>query len=220
MFKHVVIIIKFGVAYQTCLEFRDDRALKISAIVHFLFESYAISNPILAAVQTARQGLGMGVFEQLNVGIISCVEYQSCAEFVMTALTRIQHFCIKVERTTEFSVSVGLLPSQLSSFLQFAFFGHAKWEFAAVSNDNFEAYEILYLLTKLEIISVTRLLDVKYSMTMLLPFSSECTNELLSCMFYTCHFFLSKIMAICLIKARISDGGTHAQLSQRFWSIR
>jgi hypothetical protein len=27
---------------------------------------------------------------------------------------------------------------------------------------------------------------------------------------YTCHLFLSKIMAMCLIKARISDGGTHA----------
>jgi hypothetical protein len=25
---------------------------------------------------------------------------------------------------------------------------------------------------------------------------------------YTCHHFLSKILAMCLIKARISDGGT------------
>jgi hypothetical protein len=37
---------------------------------------------------------------------------------------------------------------------------------------------------------------------------------------YTCHFFQSKIMAKCLIKARISDGGIHAQLSQRFWTNR
>jgi hypothetical protein len=44
----------------------------------------------------------------------------------MTALTKIQHFCIKVDRTTEFSVSVGLLPGQLGSFPQIAFFGRAK----------------------------------------------------------------------------------------------
>jgi hypothetical protein len=37
---------------------------------------------------------------------------------------------------------------------------------------------------------------------------------------YTCHFFLSKIMAMCLIKARTSDGGIHAQPSQWFWSNR
>jgi hypothetical protein len=29
----------------------------------------------------------------------------------ITALTKIQHFCIKNERTTEFSVSVGRLPN-------------------------------------------------------------------------------------------------------------
>jgi hypothetical protein len=81
----------------------------------------------------------------------------------MTALAKIQHFCIRVERTTEFSVSVGLLLGQLGSFPQFAFFKHAKLEFAAVLNDNFGAYEILHVLTKLGNISVTRLLDVKYS---------------------------------------------------------
>jgi hypothetical protein len=54
MLKHVVIRIEFGVVYQTCWEFCDARTLKISAIVHLLFESYAISKPILAAVQTAR----------------------------------------------------------------------------------------------------------------------------------------------------------------------
>jgi hypothetical protein len=66
----------------------------------------------------------------------------------MTALARIQHFCIKVDRIAEFSVSVGLLPGQLGSFPQIAFFGRAKWKFTAESNANFEAYEILHLLTK------------------------------------------------------------------------
>jgi hypothetical protein len=81
MLKHVVIRIEFIVVYQTHLEVCDDRALKISAIVHFFFwKSYAISNPILAAVQTARRGLGNEVFKRLNVETLSYVEYQSCAE--------------------------------------------------------------------------------------------------------------------------------------------
>jgi hypothetical protein len=69
-------------------------------------------------------------------------------EVAMTALARIQHFCISVERTTEFSVSVSLLPGQLGSFPQIAFFRRAEWKFSAKSNANFEAYEILHLLTK------------------------------------------------------------------------
>jgi hypothetical protein len=46
----------------------------------------------------------------------------------MTVLAKIQHFCIIVERITEISASVGLLPGQLGSFPQLAFFGHAKLE--------------------------------------------------------------------------------------------
>jgi hypothetical protein len=65
---------------QLVWKFCNDRALKISGTVLFLFESYAMYNPILAAAQTAKQGLGMGVFEQLNIEILSCIEYQSCAE--------------------------------------------------------------------------------------------------------------------------------------------
>jgi hypothetical protein len=80
MLKQFVIRIEFNVVYPTCLEPCDARALKISAIVHFLFKSYGISNPILAAVQTAKQSLGTGIFEQLKVGILSRVEYQSCVE--------------------------------------------------------------------------------------------------------------------------------------------
>jgi hypothetical protein len=101
---------------QLVWKFCNDRALKISGTVLFLFESYAMYNPILAAAQTAKQGLGMGVFEQLNIEILSCIEYQSCAEcYNNRARQKIQHFCIKVERTMEFSVSVGQLPGQLGT---------------------------------------------------------------------------------------------------------
>jgi hypothetical protein len=44
----------------------------------------------------------------------------------ITTLAKIQHFCIRNEGTTEFSVSVGWLPKQLGNFPQFAFSGHAK----------------------------------------------------------------------------------------------
>jgi hypothetical protein len=52
-------------------------------------------------------------------------------------------------------------------------------------------------------------LDARNSVTVLLPLSSECTNELLSCMLHL-SFLLYKIMAMCPIKDHISDGGTHA----------
>jgi hypothetical protein len=65
----------------------------------------------------------------------------------ITALAKIQHFCIKVERTTEFLVSVGRLPGQLGNFPQFALFGHAKWKYAAVLKANFEECEMPHLLT-------------------------------------------------------------------------
>jgi hypothetical protein len=44
-------------------------------------------------------------------------------------------------------VSLGRLPAQLGKFPQIAFFGHAKWKFAALWKANFEAYEMLHLLT-------------------------------------------------------------------------
>jgi hypothetical protein len=53
MFKLIVVRLEPG-TYQTCLEFCDDRALTISAIVHFPTESYTIFNSVLAAVQAAR----------------------------------------------------------------------------------------------------------------------------------------------------------------------
>jgi hypothetical protein len=68
----------------------------------------------------------------------------------ITALAKIQHFCIREERTMEFSVSVGRLPGQLGNFPQIAFFRRAKWKFAARWKANFEAYEILHLLTILK----------------------------------------------------------------------
>jgi hypothetical protein len=83
----------------------------------------------------------------------------------------------------EFSVSVGRLPEQLGNFPQIGFFGHAKWKFAARLKANFEAYEILHLLTMLKNISMNMLLNTRYSVAVLLLLSCECTNELLSCMF-------------------------------------
>jgi hypothetical protein len=77
-------------------------------------------------------------------------------------------------------MSVGRLPGQLGNFPQIAFFGRAKWKFAAVLKANFEVYEILHLLTILENISVNVLLDTRYYVTVLLPLSSECTNDFLS----------------------------------------
>jgi hypothetical protein len=69
-------------------------------------------------------------------------------DVAMTALAKIQHFCIREKRNTEFLVSVGRLPGQLANFLQIAFFGRAKWKFSAVLKANFEAYEISHLLNK------------------------------------------------------------------------
>jgi hypothetical protein len=83
----------------------------------------------------------------------------------ITALAKVQHFCIRDERTTEFSVSVGRLPKQLGNFPQFDFFGHVKWKFAARLKANFEAYEILYLLTVLKNDSMNLLLDTRYPVT-------------------------------------------------------
>jgi hypothetical protein len=83
----------------------------------------------------------------------------------------------------EFSVSVGRLPGQLGNFPQIAFFRRAKWKFAARWKANFEAYEILHLLTILKNILMNMLLDTRYYVTVLLPLSCECTKEILSCMF-------------------------------------
>jgi hypothetical protein len=95
--------------------------------VHFLLKSYAIFTATIAAVQTAKRSLGMEIFEHLKVGFLLRVEYQSCAEFYNNhARQNSTFFCIRDERTTEFSVSVGQLPKQLGNFAQIAFFGHVK----------------------------------------------------------------------------------------------
>jgi hypothetical protein len=80
----------------------------------------------------------------------------------MTALAKIQHFCIRNERTTKRSVSVGQLPKQLVTSCEIAFFGHVKWKFAARLKANFEAYEMLYLLTVLKNDSMTLILVTRY----------------------------------------------------------
>jgi hypothetical protein len=83
----------------------------------------------------------------------------------ITALAKIQHFCIRKERTTKFSVSVGRLPTQLSNFPQIAFFGHAKWKFTARLKANFEAYEMWYLLTVLKNGLINLILVTRYPVT-------------------------------------------------------
>jgi hypothetical protein len=65
MFKLFVFRFKSCVAYQTCSEFYGNRARKISALVYFYTKSYAIFNPVLAAVQTARQGIGNVIFSSI-----------------------------------------------------------------------------------------------------------------------------------------------------------
>jgi hypothetical protein len=46
-------------------------------------------------------------------GILLRVGYQVVPNVTITVLAKIQHFCIRNERTTELSVSVGRLPKQL-----------------------------------------------------------------------------------------------------------
>jgi hypothetical protein len=66
MLQLFVVIFDSGVEYQSCLEFCDDHAFQISAIMHFPMESYPISYPILAAVQTTRQGWEKGAFRAIE----------------------------------------------------------------------------------------------------------------------------------------------------------
>jgi hypothetical protein len=48
-----------------------------------------------------------------SVGILLRAEYQSEQNVTITALAKIQHVCIRKERTAELSVSVGRRPKQL-----------------------------------------------------------------------------------------------------------
>jgi hypothetical protein len=95
----------------------------------------------------------------------------------ITALAKIQHFCIREERTTVFSVSVSRLPGQLDNFLKNCLLRACEMEIHCEVESQFEAFEILHLLTMLKNISMNMLLDTRYSVTMLLPLSCECTNE-------------------------------------------
>jgi hypothetical protein len=79
-------------------------------------------------------------------------------------------------------------------------------------------------------------LELSYPLTMLKNDSKNLIFGYMISYDYCCHhhmnanelwlymialvIILSKILALCLIKARISDGGTHAQLSQRVQSDR
>jgi hypothetical protein len=82
-----------------------------------------------------------------------------------------------------------------------------------------EAYEILYLLTVLKKESMNLILVTRYLVTVaaIIVWMHKWS---IAMHVYTLHHFLSKILSMCLTKAHISDGGTHAQLSQRVWSDR
>jgi hypothetical protein len=127
--------------------------------------SYAIFNATIVAVQTAKRSLVMVTFEHLKLESCYTLITKVVQNVTITALAKIQHFCIRNERTTEFPMSVGRLPKQLSNFPQFAFFGHAKWKFAVRLKANFEAYEMWYLLIVLKNGSMNLILDTRYPVT-------------------------------------------------------
>jgi hypothetical protein len=69
---------------------------------------------------------------------------------VMTALTKIQHFCIRIMRVTKISVKVSWLPRQLGKSLQLKPSGIRKWKFVAELDTNFEGHGIIHLPTRIE----------------------------------------------------------------------
>jgi hypothetical protein len=81
-----------------------------------------------------------------------------------------------------------------------------------------EALELSYLLTVLTNDSMKLIFGYVISYDCCYHHRMN-ANELLSCMIALV-IILSKILAMCLIKPRISDGGTHAQLSQQVRSDR
>jgi hypothetical protein len=76
-----------------------------------------------------------------------------------------------------------------------------------------EALELSYLLTMLKNDSKNLIFGYMISFDCCCHHHMN-ANELWLYMFALV-IILSKILAMCLIKARISDGGTHAQLSQQ-----
>jgi hypothetical protein len=102
-----------------------------------------------------------------------------------------------------FLVSVDRLPKQLSDLSHVTFAEHAKWKNLPQVEGQLESLELSHFLTVLNLI-------VGYEM------SYDCcchrrvnANELLTYMFILV-ITQSKILAMCLIKPLISDGGTHA----------
>jgi hypothetical protein len=94
--------------------------------MHFPTVSYAIFNPVLAAVQIASWKWKFSSdwtaesFHALNTKVVRNI--------VMTVLTKIQHLCMRVMRVTKILMSVSLLPGQIGRVSQIGFFGHANLE--------------------------------------------------------------------------------------------
>jgi hypothetical protein len=72
---------------------------------------------------------------------------QVAQNVTITTLTKIQHFRIRNERTTEFSVSVGRMPKQLGNFPHIAFSGTRNGKIRREVESQLEALELSYLLT-------------------------------------------------------------------------
>jgi hypothetical protein len=88
-----------------------------------------------------------------------------------------------------------------------------KWENCPEIESWLESLELLHFLTVLKNDSMNLIVGYVISCDYCCHHCAD-ANELLTYMLYLA-FILSNDLAMCLIKARISDGGTHVQLSQR-----
>jgi hypothetical protein len=68
------------------------------------------------------------IFEQLNIGILSCVEYQSCTKYCDDRSRQNSAFLHKGSENYGNFGECRLAVEQLGSFSQFGFFGHANLE--------------------------------------------------------------------------------------------
>jgi hypothetical protein len=179
--------------------------------VHFLLKSYAIFNATLGAVQTAKQSLVMEIFlGHLKVGILLRVEYQSCAERYNSRARRNSAFLHK--RRENYGVfgecrsaawTARWLPANCllrACKIEIRCEGKRQpwgiWDLASINHieEYFVEYVVGYEIFGDYVAAIVMWMH-KWAFVMHV---------------YTGHCFLSKIMVVCLIKARISDGGTHA----------
>jgi hypothetical protein len=80
---------------------------------------------------------------------------------MMTALTKIQHSCMRVPRVTVISVSTRLLPERLGTSLQVNSSGVQTWRFAVELKPTLKCVEFYTYWHEMREVSVTELLDPK-----------------------------------------------------------